>query len=746
MAKTNDKTKKSQNTDETVNAASVLSSIGNAAGNVGINYFEQAVTNDNNNNPSITNAVSGSGVMDLFNSYDRLKTARESINNNMVDLSNAYSTDYILNNWGTDSLQNTIDYDTTDNTIMVGSNIAKGAATGAALGNIIPGIGTVVGAIAGGVTGLVSGAANAFENKRNTNALNKSIINANKDSIANLNNAITKVNTINARKNRMNIFEQGGDMTSFNVGGSHEQNPFGGIPQGIGANGKPNLVEEGEVKYKFIDGEHEEYIFPVRTKMSESMLTKYNLPTKYKGKTMADVAKALQKTYEEQKNDPIAKSTANTMLRRLQAANEELIAKKQEREVIKAFNALPMEEQYTLLSQIDGQQMPQQEMEGNMFEDGGFKSEYYNPYIEVEGEDGSTQYTPEELGTKLMPISNGYTLEKFFGKKWHKNDAIQAINYYPDEYLDPKYWKYIKNPFRITFSPAHLGIFPAVGSGPTRSPKVVDITTDSPEYKRSQATVAFNKGEIDANEYAKRLKLINDGIAIDNEQPSSSVVYSDLRYAPAIGAGIGALTAILQSPDYSYAENLERIAAGYKPISTPRMGGFQQYTPYDINLQNNNTIATREAMLRDNRANTNRANQVAGMIAINNALANQEGIDFLNWQKDNAENKAKVDAFNADINKINMSLAQQEAAQNAAINDKKLQMLEKAATARDASDTARATNISATSTNFFNNLGNVGKDRDSFMLSALGILTNWENMTPEMQELWKPYIESMING
>lgn len=56
-----------------------------------------------------------------------------------------------------------------------------------------------------------------------------------------------------------NDFNQGGQMTGqssaeqlvtlFEAGGSHEQNPLGGIPQGVGANGKTNLVEEGETKW-----------------------------------------------------------------------------------------------------------------------------------------------------------------------------------------------------------------------------------------------------------------------------------------------------------------------------------------------------------------------------------------------------------------------------------------------------------------------------------------------------------------
>lgn len=38
-------------------------------------------------------------------------------------------------------------------------------------------------------------------------------------------------------------------LVRYESGGTHEQNSLGGIPQGIGANGKMNLVEEGETKW-----------------------------------------------------------------------------------------------------------------------------------------------------------------------------------------------------------------------------------------------------------------------------------------------------------------------------------------------------------------------------------------------------------------------------------------------------------------------------------------------------------------
>lgn len=55
-----------------------------------------------------------------------------------------------------------------------------------------------------------------------------------------------------------NEFREGGQtnygqasdlVTVFEGGGTHEENPLGGIPQGQGSNGKVNLVEEGETKW-----------------------------------------------------------------------------------------------------------------------------------------------------------------------------------------------------------------------------------------------------------------------------------------------------------------------------------------------------------------------------------------------------------------------------------------------------------------------------------------------------------------
>ena len=53
-------------------------------------------------------------------------------------------------------------------------------------------------------------------------------------------------------------------LNEYNNGGSHETNPHGGIPQGMGSNGKQNTVEEDETSFN-IDGT--KYIFSRRLKL-----------------------------------------------------------------------------------------------------------------------------------------------------------------------------------------------------------------------------------------------------------------------------------------------------------------------------------------------------------------------------------------------------------------------------------------------------------------------------------------------
>ena len=56
----------------------------------------------------------------------------------------------------------------------------------------------------------------------------------------------------------------GGMLNHFKGGGTHEQNPMGGIDQGMGSNGKRNTVEEDETSFDFPEGK---FIFSNRVKI-----------------------------------------------------------------------------------------------------------------------------------------------------------------------------------------------------------------------------------------------------------------------------------------------------------------------------------------------------------------------------------------------------------------------------------------------------------------------------------------------
>ena len=76
----------------------------------------------------------------------------------------------------------------------------------------------------------------------------------------------------NFNANGGDLFAYGGEvkspLTEFNTGGRHEDNIQGGIQQGTGANGQPNLVEEGETK-------HEDYIFSDRLKINPKITKEF---------------------------------------------------------------------------------------------------------------------------------------------------------------------------------------------------------------------------------------------------------------------------------------------------------------------------------------------------------------------------------------------------------------------------------------------------------------------------------------
>ena len=117
-----------------------------------------------------------------------------------------------------------------------------------------------------------------------------------------------------------NLSTHGGDfrtgLTYIENGGTHEENPFGGIMVGVDQEGNPNLVEEGEVIY-------EDYVFSNRLKLPKSASDKYGLKG-ISGLTFADAAKKLSEEGKNRPNDPISKRGLKDSMVKLMLGQEEL--------------------------------------------------------------------------------------------------------------------------------------------------------------------------------------------------------------------------------------------------------------------------------------------------------------------------------------------------------------------------------------------------------------------------------------
>ena len=245
------------------------------------------------------------------------------------------------------------------------NSTASGAATGAKIGGPW---GAVAGAIAGAGTSIGGIFAGKGKAKRLADSLNAMATLANSDNIEQYNMAMMMANNNiydnlygnfaayggNLNMDIPNYQTHGGDffngVTKINEGGTHEENPNGGIIMGIDEKGVPNLVEEGEVIYN-------DYVYSNRLTPDDKMLEKFNFPSKYKGKTFAYIAEDLSKESEETPLDPINKRGLQANMNKLSIIQElvrESMGKTGENRLVKGNQAAFGGRFYDGLADISG--------------------------------------------------------------------------------------------------------------------------------------------------------------------------------------------------------------------------------------------------------------------------------------------------------------------------------------------------------------------------------------------------------
>lgn len=115
----------------------------------------------------------------------------------------------------------------------------------------------------------------------------------------------------------------GADFTNglmfINSGGTHESNPYEGVPVSMDQEGNPNLVEEGEVIWN-------DYVFSNRLKVPKSIQKKYKLGKREM--TFANAVDKLSKESEERPNDPISIRGLESILTNMAIEQETIKSKK----------------------------------------------------------------------------------------------------------------------------------------------------------------------------------------------------------------------------------------------------------------------------------------------------------------------------------------------------------------------------------------------------------------------------------
>ena len=127
-------------------------------------------------------------------------------------------------------------------------------------------------------------------------------------------------------------------VNEFGAGGTHEENLLGGIPQGIGANGLPNLVEQGELKMPDPRDPSGNSSFIVSAqpdmKITKAIAEENGLSKNYIGKTVRKAADMLLRKNElfTREGDTVKQNSIDQDIIAFMNAHEQLTAMKEAKE------------------------------------------------------------------------------------------------------------------------------------------------------------------------------------------------------------------------------------------------------------------------------------------------------------------------------------------------------------------------------------------------------------------------------
>lgn len=540
------------------------------------------------------------------------------------------------------------------------------------------------------------------------------------------------------------IFSNG--LLEINNGDTHEANPFEGVPMGVDQEGTPNLVEEGETIFN-------DYVFSNRLKVPKAVREKYKLRGK-KGITFADASKKLAKESEERPNDPISMRGLEALLSDLAMEQEELKAKNSRRQYANG---------------------------GRLFKDGGTRPR--NPYGYVKGYnngwfDSEGKYTQEYLNkvNSMTPeqLARAFNEQYAFynnpenegSDRWNAIDKFYASNpqFRTDNIsLSADEVEWAKRGAQ-DYKPGFMHQFFMDAETPDQTPERLTANRYwirgengptqmevTPWEGLNEQGQTFAEAHPELSFYGKQERPYDEASnttytdyyydPVEQAAPAPETPAQDykklptwLRYAPAVGLGISAITDAVgwtNKPDYS---NADAVLAATRENAVDQVrfnpiGNYLEYSPFDrdyyINKLNAQSGATRRAIAQN--AGLNRGAGMAALLAADYNAQNQLGDLARQAEEYNLAQRQKVEEFNRGTNMANSQgflqadMANQRArSELQGLNLKaSLAAAEMRERARLASDQAKSANLSG----FIQSLGDIGRENMAWNWRNFGLAT-----------------------
>lgn len=318
-------------------------------------------------------------------------------------------------------------------------------------------------------------------------------------------------------------------------------------------------------------------------------------------------------------------------------------------------------------------------------------------------------------GQEGVQYAHGGKMGTLFDGLGNKSNNLKRANFF----LEPTEDNYSYNPFiDMAYTDPDKNTYDIYKYGVGITPNGEFVETPKYMARAAAKRAGYDVGS-SLDDYNKNPIKVPEKKKSAVSRLLSNLDDTDLRYAPVIGAAIGLGQNLFSRPDYTSADAIFEAAnqaGNYTPIGYTPIGNYLQYRPFDrnfyLNKLNAQAGATRRAIM-----NTTSPSRNAALLAADYNAQGRLGDLARQAEEYNLAQRQAVEQFNRGTNQANAemglkaAMANQEAALKA--RSSRLSGVAQAMAVRDAVDARRGASMSANLTNFFNSLGDIGREEYS---------------------------------